>query len=621
MISDYHTMDEYSFVCLSDGGAHRKQNEDSSGCFSPMDFGAEMSKGKLFIVADGIGGLSNGREASQLAVKIIAETYFRDPSRHIEKSINSAFQAANSAIYSQSQSEETALKMGTTATALVVTDKHRIIAHVGDSRAIWIRQRKIRQLTREHTRVHDLLKAQIISEEEAANHPEKSVLIRALGIHPSVKVDVIAHVPFVKGDLIIICTDGFKLLNNEDILRISAQYSLQQAAEKMVQVVRERGEKDNATLIMIANHQQNFLYVLLKKRMFAWPMLIFLGLLAVIVSAHVIMQHWTQHPRHQHIPDVESLARAVDGSPADTPGDEALSKANAFLLQAYDDSALVYFNQALLYDSTNFHARNGLVTIFYHYLRQGEVLKSAGRNTDARFYFEKALSIYLDPSVISGAETGTYEIDRPDSQSSASSADTVDYTAPLSLPLEDQFKIDEFVQESEYGFGPMLWDAEKLNPADIIMDDDHVVFSASAAEKRLYLNKAFQNAEIKITCQIEDSDINKEFGILIEGFNEKGVNNDVFIYGISSNGTLFFRHVIQGSSRTLCERKAFKDAFSALKPIELKIKLIGPSALLYFNSSLFFFWQTDDMIRGRIGIYADDWVGVKFSDFSLRSSI
>ncbi|MDI3281523.1 MAG: protein phosphatase 2C domain-containing protein, partial [Bacillota bacterium] len=189
-----------------------------------------------------------GELASKLAVEVLESYPFglEDP----QEEMRAAFRLANQKILALAQEKELN-GMGTTLTALLLREETCILGHVGDSRAYLIRERKIQQLTNDHSVVGELLRSGTLSPEEAMAHPQRHLLTRALGTAAEVEVDVTAF-RAVLDDVLVLCTDGLtSLVEEEEIAQvIERSYHPQQAADELVRLANERGGTDNITVIV-----------------------------------------------------------------------------------------------------------------------------------------------------------------------------------------------------------------------------------------------------------------------------------------------------------------------------------------------------------------------------------
>ena len=222
----------------SDTGQVRPANEDSFLVRSP-----------LFVVADGMGGANAGEVASRAAVETFAAGLpaGEDPGPRLAEAVR----AANRRINQESEADTSRRGMGTTVTAALIGDSSVTVAHVGDSRAYLIREGEVSQLTRDHTLVDELVRQGSLTEAEAAVHPQRSIITRALGPEPSVEVDVETH-SLDAGDVLLLCSDGLTgMVGDADLLAIvERSNSLAAAAKELVDAANAAGGKDNITVLL-----------------------------------------------------------------------------------------------------------------------------------------------------------------------------------------------------------------------------------------------------------------------------------------------------------------------------------------------------------------------------------
>jgi protein phosphatase len=237
---------------FSDPGCVREINEDSGRYFQPEDPETLATKGLLFIVADGMGGHSAGEVASRMAVEFVSHFYY-DDSDEPQQALESAFHGANREIHRASQKDPNLAGMGTTCTALVVRNGSAIAAHVGDSRLYLVRDNQIYLMTEDHSAVMEMVKRGWISLEEARHHPDKNVILRAMGSHPEVEVTVWdAAFPVRAGDNFLLCSDGlYDLVEDDEIRRTVISLDTSTACQHLIALARERGGHDNITVALV----------------------------------------------------------------------------------------------------------------------------------------------------------------------------------------------------------------------------------------------------------------------------------------------------------------------------------------------------------------------------------
>jgi serine/threonine protein phosphatase PrpC len=223
----------------SDTGRQRRANEDSLLARSP-----------LFVVADGMGGAQAGEVASRIAVESFDEGLGDAASP--EATLAEYAQAANARIHELSRSNAEQAGMGTTLTALYVGELEVAIAHVGDSRAYCLREGELLRLTDDHSLVDELIRQGRLTPEEAEDHPQRSIITRALGPEEVVEVDTRSYRARA-GDVYLLCSDGLTTMLGEaqlaEVLR--AHSDLHDAGEALIAQANEAGGRDNITVILL----------------------------------------------------------------------------------------------------------------------------------------------------------------------------------------------------------------------------------------------------------------------------------------------------------------------------------------------------------------------------------
>jgi PPM family protein phosphatase len=222
----------------TDTGRQRRANEDSLLARSP-----------LFVVADGMGGAQAGEVASKIAIEAFAQDLgdVNEP----EGTLAARAGAANARIYELSHASAEHAGMGTTLTAAYVGPEEVALAHVGDSRAYRLRGGELMRLTDDHSLVDELLRQGKITPEEAADHPQRSVITRALGPEPAVEIDTRSYSART-GDVYLLCSDGLTTMVSEQRLTeiLHAHSDLREAGEALIAAANEAGGRDNITVVL-----------------------------------------------------------------------------------------------------------------------------------------------------------------------------------------------------------------------------------------------------------------------------------------------------------------------------------------------------------------------------------
>jgi serine/threonine protein phosphatase PrpC len=240
------------FGAASHVGLVRSENQDMYGLF-PSGFKGDLEpKGRLFVLADGMGGHNGGRFASELAVKTIGEVYFSARSQKVQESLVKAMQTANAAVHTASIQDPALVGMGTTCVALVVRGLSVYVAHIGDSRAYRIKGEGIHQITDDHSVAAELYRRGMISAEEAKNHRERSVLYRALGTGKEVEIDVQPEHVVRDEEWFVLCSDGLSnMVSDSEINRIVKAQPPEWACDELIALANERGGNDNITVVVV----------------------------------------------------------------------------------------------------------------------------------------------------------------------------------------------------------------------------------------------------------------------------------------------------------------------------------------------------------------------------------
>ncbi|MDX6632752.1 MAG: family protein phosphatase [Solirubrobacterales bacterium] len=221
----------------TDTGRQRRANEDSFFARAP-----------LFAVADGMGGAQAGEVASKIAAEAF-EPALREgqaPERQLARIVKNA----NKRIHELAKDDASRAGMGTTLTAALIGDGEVSFAHVGDSRAYRLRDGELKQLTNDHSLVEELRRQGRLTDEQAVDHPQRSIITRALGPEPDVDVDTMTF-PAKDGDVYLLCSDGLTTMVLEERIAqiLRGATSLDTAVRKLIQEANQNGGRDNITAV------------------------------------------------------------------------------------------------------------------------------------------------------------------------------------------------------------------------------------------------------------------------------------------------------------------------------------------------------------------------------------
>ncbi|MCD4686963.1 MAG: protein phosphatase 2C domain-containing protein, partial [Anaerolineae bacterium] len=246
----------------TDVGQKRPQNQDAIGRSIPENPAVLALLGRVFVLADGVGGLPGGDLASQYAVSTVLRAYFDpeydepDPATRLARAIVEA----NTVIYEEGQSQDPPTTMATTIVAAVIRGSDLILGSVGDSPAYLLRGGEARQLTQDHN-LETIQRAAGV--DAPSDHSAGRKLVRALGHTPSVKVDIITG-RVREGDTVVLCSDGLtRYIAPEEIEATATEYGIADAVPALIETANARGGADNISVIMlhIAENAEHLLSV------------------------------------------------------------------------------------------------------------------------------------------------------------------------------------------------------------------------------------------------------------------------------------------------------------------------------------------------------------------------
>ncbi|MGA8150844.1 MAG: PP2C family serine/threonine-protein phosphatase [Terriglobales bacterium] len=235
---------------MSDLGCQRENNEDRFSYWEPASDAEFARKGRLAIVADGMGGHEGGQEASRIAVEVIEEVYSQPTDSDPQLQLLIGFRQAHQQIVQYAVQHPEFRGMGTTCTAIVLLANRLYYGHIGDSRLYRVRGHEISRLTRDHSYVGRLFENGVITAEEAESHPQRHILTAALGTGPEFTPDSPDRpIPLETGDTLVLCSDGlWGPLTDHEIQQAVSENTPAEACRVLIDLTRQRGGPDNITL-------------------------------------------------------------------------------------------------------------------------------------------------------------------------------------------------------------------------------------------------------------------------------------------------------------------------------------------------------------------------------------
>ena len=240
------------YWALTDPGAVRTQNQDAYQV-------EQLDKNALLcVVCDGMGGAKSGNVASTLAADVFTQEVKRmwtpDMSQErLDQMLQGAVKLANFTVFDQAQQFEEFSGMGTTLVALLIQGKHASVVNVGDSRAYYINESGIRQITTDHSLVQMMISRGELTPEKAKLYPGKNLITRAIGTESQVECDIY-HRNVDRGDYFLLCTDGLSnLMYDQEILfEVAHGQDEEQCCGHLLEIAKNRGAPDNVTSVLVA---------------------------------------------------------------------------------------------------------------------------------------------------------------------------------------------------------------------------------------------------------------------------------------------------------------------------------------------------------------------------------
>ncbi len=234
---------------LTHVGLVREANEDVVEYVLPGAAANGGCRGLFALVADGMGGHAAGEIASRLAADTIRQRFFELEGPPPEV-LRACLDAANGAIYASSRNEPAYAGMGTTCTVLTVCDETAFLAHIGDSRAYLLREGLLYQISHDHSLVAEMVRDGIMTAEEAAFSPERSVILRALGTEPRAEPEIWSEGLLVReGDVFLLCSDGLTDLVDDKTIRDTLRMLIAcDACQALLDAALVAGGTDNISI-------------------------------------------------------------------------------------------------------------------------------------------------------------------------------------------------------------------------------------------------------------------------------------------------------------------------------------------------------------------------------------
>ena len=238
---------KYIHLSLSKIGLKRLDNEDAVGVF-------EIDNGILAILCDGLGGNKAGEVASQLTIETVRNIFSEEDNTDSLSKIKQAIIESNNAIIKNANADFDLKGMATTAEVLYLKDDTAFWGHIGDSRIYLLKNSKLKQLTKDHSLVQKLVDEGYLTMKEAENHPNKNIIMRALGDNDNVEIDLSKQKINATDDVkFFLCSDGVTtVIKDEELQNILSENDLESVSKTLADLIEERGAPDNFSFIIIS---------------------------------------------------------------------------------------------------------------------------------------------------------------------------------------------------------------------------------------------------------------------------------------------------------------------------------------------------------------------------------
>ena len=238
-------------------GRVRNNNQDFVAWREPSNAEEARRQGWLYILADGAGGMDAGEVASRFATERTLHHYLAHEELSWGERLQTAMQAANVDLREMSARHEGNNRMATTMVAVVISGNRAHIANVGDSRAYFWRKGKLSQITKDQSLVAQLVDEGAITEEEAAVHPRRNVILYSLGSERTPRIDLF-ELSLEPGDRLMLCSDGLtRHVTDDEITSVLGQQAASEAAEMLISLANERGGQDNISVGILHFQPEN----------------------------------------------------------------------------------------------------------------------------------------------------------------------------------------------------------------------------------------------------------------------------------------------------------------------------------------------------------------------------
>lgn len=599
------------YAGISDTGKVRSENQDSFGKFPKEDNPTELQKGQMFIVADGMGGHKEGKKASQTAIDLIHRVYYELPEKSIIERLHFAFENANFHIFHLSKGKMQFQKMGTTCSLLLIFKNQAHIAHVGDSRIFRIRRQKIEQLTEDHSWVAEMEKKGVLSEEEAKDHPERSVLLRALGIKSEVKVDIISDIDLSADDIFILCTDGLSEVSLDELKSIAVDNTPQIACQKLVDLANERGGNDNVTVQIVRivgkslpqrAPNEPLVKTGLRNYRLAGISVVLIILCALIIFIYkddIIKSDLSE----QHDLADQSLEKLNKNKiiPILSIADSLYQVGNLAL-------SLDYYREGLNYPHLRARAQNGIDNIADIYMSHAKLHMKNYQYNQAYNEYQKISEIWPDNIFIKNQMNICLQFMNNSNMSEDSISNFEQQKEPTNVDLTTWDSPNTIVQGWNF--------FNQQESVDYKWNKSNFLFLENNRSKTAILDTInAKNVYISVHVKYISGNTKAHYGVII-GY--LGKNKEFFKFTTNSFGDYYLLSNIAGNNEIIQSGRYNTRILNPSMDFNIKVKIVDSWIVTYMNDKPLKAWDSNRILDGKCGLYAQPGITVEFSNFMIQ---
>ncbi|HEY3268918.1 MAG TPA: PP2C family serine/threonine-protein phosphatase [Armatimonadota bacterium] len=240
-----------TFAAKTDMGRIRENNEDKFDFWEPEDPALLANRGRLYAVADGMGGHAAGQIAAEMALKAVGAAYFARTAGLPADALSRAIAQANAQVFETARAIPSRAGMGCTIVAVAIVDEQAIVAWAGDSRVYLVREGAASRVTQDHSWVAEQVALGMITEEQAERSSYRNVITRSLGPQAGVTPDVVT-LDLLPGDALLLCSDGLTtVVKDAELPPALAGVPPSFACQALIEIANDRGGPDNITAAIL----------------------------------------------------------------------------------------------------------------------------------------------------------------------------------------------------------------------------------------------------------------------------------------------------------------------------------------------------------------------------------